>query len=122
MKWDSAIPDGIRPSAGNLQTVSINRLLRDYGVRGQRRMRQFGIGFQIMGSVSQLDAYPSDGGNVAFLHRSNLFATVSARFRERSEKSGYSNSKQMWVEAGAHVAKGCLSPPVPSGSSGIPEG
>ena len=50
--WNDIIPDGIMPADVELRIDALSRLIRHYGVGGQKRICQFSVGFPITGSLS----------------------------------------------------------------------
>lgn len=105
-KWSDTIPDGIKPSAGKLQTVALSQLMRQFGIKCQRWIRQFSAGFPITGSLSQREDFPPDGEEAEQLPRAHLFTTAPKRFRERAAQSGYANAQQLRGEAPAQIENG----------------
>ena len=121
-KWDKAIPDGIKLAAGNLKTVALSQLMRQCGLKGEKRIRQFPNGFQITGELSRKSAYELSKKYQTVIPLSCLYETAFARFKERAAKSGHANAQVMRGEALAKVGKGWLTPPVPLDASGKLDG
>ena len=122
-KWDSAIPDGVKPAAVKLKTVAISQRLRQCGIGGEKWIRQFPHGFPITGELSQRCSYNVNTKHYnSMLPRASLASAVSARFKERAAKSGHANAQVLWDEAMEKVGKGRLSQPVPLDESGKPRG
>ena len=53
---DRILPE-IAPSDGMLNTVATSLPMHHFGIEGQRRIRQFALGFPIAGTLSQLKAF-----------------------------------------------------------------
>ena len=77
--WGEAIPDGVKPAVGRLETVSAIHLMQQCGIRGQKWLRQFAHGAPIDGELSQRFAYKAGGKHQAVLPRSRVYEDDSVR-------------------------------------------
>ena len=57
--WYARTPSAIRPATGVVQTVALAHLMDRWGLGGQRWLKQFVSGFDIVGAFSQAHLFPT---------------------------------------------------------------
>ena len=118
LSWDSCRPQSVADAQSPIRTVSIAQLLALLGVGGDKWLKQFIYGFDIIGRLSQRGEFPADPKVKCPGDISTIFDTCRSRFVTRARNSGYKYADSLWQEALAQVNAGWLDPPCPFNESG----
>ena len=112
-KWLDRRPSSLK-GLKSVNVLLLAALMKAYGIKGQKWIKQCIFGFPITGTLSQKGAYPVDKRVKAdTLSRHELLKSAHLRFMERAKGANPLNHTELWNEALDQCKKGWLDQPVP---------
>ena len=106
----------------SLRTVVLLHLMKAFDLGGDRRVKQFILGFPIVGECEQPGVFPRNHSKPPPKEIDLIWKQNSERSQLRARASGALNAQHLWDEALGQVTNGWLHPPAPLGALGHPEG
>ena len=117
-QWEGASPRAATRKPPSVRTVALLRLMKGFGLGGDRWARQFVSGVPIIGEIEQTGVILRDTAKKPPPPIQAVWKRNSGRFQTRCRSSGALNARLLWDEALGKVQKGWLGDPIPIDMAG----